>query len=180
MNEERRERVNVVDALVVAKITKCFGVRGYVKVQPRTQTLRRLKNGRQVFLGTSLPEPHAYHIEDVIVRDRSVLIKFDGIDDRTSAESVVGKYMFTDGERIPEPPKGTYFIHQIIGCDVWSTEGKFLGVIEDVLKLPAQHIWILRRGGRQYMIPAVRQFVREVNIQERKILVNLIDGLIEE
>lgn len=179
MTGDSQDRLEIEHAYVVGKITKCFGVRGYVAVHSYTQSPGRIKDFRVFFVGTSMREHESYDVEDVRRRGRSVLVKFRSIDDRTTAEKLVGMYLFGDRREVAQPAKGTYFVDQIVGCKVWSDEGNFLGVIRDVLKLPAQDVWVVTDGDKEHWIPAVKQFIRSVDTKERKVVVNVIEGLIE-
>lgn len=179
MTRESQVTLEIEHAYVVGKITKCFGVQGYVAVHSFTQSPERIKDFHNFFVGTSMREHESYDVEDVRRRGQSVLIKFRSINDRTAAEKIVGKYLFGDRREVAQPGKGTYFIDQIVGCKVWSDEGNFLGVVADVLKLPAQDVWVVTDGDKEHWIPAVKQFIHSVDTKERKVVINVIDGLIE-
>ena len=180
MTGDSQVRLEIEHAYVVGKITKCFGVRGFVAVYSFNQSPERIKDFHSFFVGTSMREHESYDVEDVRRRGRSVLVKFRSIDDRTAAEKLVGKYLFGDRREVPQPAKGTYFVDRIVGCEVWSDDGDHLGVITEVLKLPAQDIWVVKYGNKEHWIPAVKQFIRSVDTTERKVIVNVIEGLIEK
>ncbi len=180
MTGDSQGKLEIEHAYVVGKITKCFGVRGYVAVHSYTQSPERIRDFQHFFVGTSLREHESYDVEDVRRQGRSVLVKFRSIGDRTAAEKLVGKYLFGDRRQVAQPGKGTYFVDQIVGCKVWSDDGNFLGEVADVLKLPAQDVWVVRDGEKEHWIPAVKQFIRSVDTKGRKVVVNVIEGLIEK
>ena len=164
----------------IGKITGSFGLAGYLKIQLYTQTPERLKKLHQVFVGHAIEEVQSYKIEDLIFRNRKVLVKFGSVDDRTAAEKIMGSLIFIEEHEVKAPPKGTYFTHDIIGCEVWSTDGQSLGIVEDVHSFPAQDVWTVRKGAKVSLVPAVKEFIEKVDIKDRKIIVKLIEGLIEE
>ena len=81
--------------------------------------------------------------------------------------------MDREGIRLPE---GTVFIADLIGCRVLTEEGDEIGTIRDVLTMPSSDVYVIR-GEKNYMIPAVKEFVREINVTERLVRVHLIEGM---
>jgi 16S rRNA processing protein RimM len=76
--------------------------------------------------------------------------------------------------------KSEYFVHDIIGCVVQTTDGKVIGVLEDVVQSRAQDLWAIRINQKIVYIPAVKEFIKSVNIADKTIVVSIIEGLIEE
>ena len=171
------------DTYVIGKIVKCSGIRGYVKVHLYSQYVGLVKKGSRFSLGESgrLRKAGAtYRVDNFSIKGNVVLVKFSGIDDRTAAEEIVNKYLLTR-ERAPRA-KGSFLIREIIGCEVWSTDGRLLGTVSDVLPRNsglAHDVWEIQCGQRRNLIPAVKEFIREVDTSGRKIVVNVIDGLVE-
>jgi len=169
-----------VNLYIVGKIIGCSGVKGYVKVQPSTQTIGRLKQLHHIFIGASSNAVVAETLDDIVIDREPILMKFHTIGDRTSAEKIIGKFIFIEEKELDHPSKGSHFIHDIIGCTVWLEEGSLFGTVEDVLKLPAQDVWVIKKMGKSHLIPAVKDFIKEVDIKNRKIIIATIEGLIEE
>ncbi len=168
-----------VNLYVVAKVTGCFGIKGFLKLLPKTHTLQRLNKLRKVFVGTTSDEVREYSVESVEIRPNGTVLKFSGVNDRSTAEALVGKLVFVEEEEVRLPGKGSYFTHDIIGCEVWTVEGRYVGRVRDVYKLPAQDVWEIVDGSAVALIPAVKEFVRSVDLQRRRIEVHLIEGLME-
>lgn len=164
----------------VGKIVGCFGLHGDVKVRPTTHSPQRLTLLRNVVVGTSDRETLDVIVERVVLQDRIALIRFRDINDRNAAEPLVGKYIFVQENEVEKPRPGSYFTHDLIGCRVRSTDGRDLGHVENVNKLPAQDVLEVRNGSKLSMIPAVKEFIKEVNLQDRIIVVDSIEGLVEE
>jgi len=164
-------------AVAVARITGCFGLRGHFKVRLMTRSADRLAGLRNVSLGSSPAENTPYEVEEVKVQGRNVLMKLHGVSDRSSAEPLVGRYLFIDEEMIAEPKEGSYYVHDIIGSTVFATDGTMIGEIADVYKLPAQDVWVVRRGDALEMIPAVGEFIKEVDIEHRRVVIQPMEGL---
>ncbi len=168
-----------VTLYVVGKIIGCFGLKGFVKLRPTTHTPQRLKNLRQVFVGNSSDEAEQYSVDGVEIRPNGTFLKFSAVNDRSAAEMLIGQLVFVDEHEVQPPPKGSFFTHEMIGCEVWTVEGKYVGTVREIYKLPAQDVWEVVNGSAVSLIPAVKEFVRSVDLQRRRIEIHLIEGLIE-
>ena len=163
---------------MIGKITSCFGIKGYVKVYPYTTSAARFRKLSSVTLGASAEGAVLLAVEDVKIGGRQILMKFAGIDDRTAAEKIVGEFLFVKESERPRPAKGSYYLDEIVGCEVWTEEGGRIGIVEDVSKNQAQDVWTVRDGKKEYSIPAVKEFIRSVDVRRKKITVRLIEGLL--
>lgn len=164
----------------VGKIIGFFGVKGYLKILPTTHSPKRFKNLSRVYVGNSAEEVLPFTIEEVLLEREPPLVKLREIGNRNSADKFIDQFIFIDETEIVQPKINEYFIHEIIGCEVWSTDGRYIGVIEDVYKLPAQDLWGIRKDEKLQLIPAVKEFIKNVDTKNKKIIVDLIEGLIEE
>lgn len=170
-----------MELYAVGKIVGCFGVKGFVKIQPSSHSLDRFLKLKDVFFGISPAAAGSVAVvEEVMLKPPMVMLKFREIDDRNKADQLVGQTVFVEFDSVEQPDPGSYFVHDILGCNVVSTEGNPLGVVEDVLKYPGQDIWVVRRDGREHLVPAVKEFIHAVDTTKRTIVVKLIEGLIEE
>lgn len=166
--------------LAVAKITGCFGVKGKLKIQLFSNEHLNLKDIRGVKIGMHDFDAKPALIEDIEEQHKSVVISISGISDKNTASAFIGQLIFVDEKNIGSPKQGRYFVHEVIGCKVYSTRGEMLGVVEDVLKLPAQDIWVINRGQDCFYLPVVKEFIRDVDIDMKKIIIDPIEGLMNE
>ena len=163
----------------VGKIVGCFGVNGFVKLRPMTHTLHRLEQLKKVFVGLEAEDAREFEVNAVEVRPKGVSMRFTGIDTRTPAELLIGRLVFVDEPDVRDPEKGSYFTHDIIGCEVWADDGHYVGTVGEIYRLPAQDVWEVRNGSAVNMIPAVKEFICRVDTKKKRIDVHLIEGLIE-
>jgi 16S rRNA processing protein RimM len=170
----------MADLFAIAKLTGCFGIKGYFKIQVLTHSPQRLRKVKNVFLGLNAEKVTELTVKDVLFQHRSTVLKFQGIDDRTAAERYIGQYVFIAGSSVIRPPKGSFFVHELLGCRVVTSDGKELGIIEDVLKSSSQDIWTIRQGDQVKMLPAVKDFILDVDIPNRTVTIQMIEGLLEE
>jgi 16S rRNA processing protein RimM len=168
-----------VKLFVAGKITGFFGLKGYMKIQPSSEDLDRMTALRDVYVGTAESSAAAHTVEDVILRQNGVFVKLSGVDDRTAAERLRNCLLFVEESKVKKPPKGEFFVHDIVGCEVRDADGALIGTVEDVRKYPAQDLWEVRTPTGMFLLPAVKEFVRAVDVKKRVITVRLLEGLRE-
>jgi 16S rRNA processing protein RimM len=168
------------EPLAVGKVVKAFGVRGEIVAQSYADNPSRFMSLRSVLVGNEPGQAREITIERVRADGRGACLKLAGVDDRNAAENLVGNLLFVEHRQRVRPTRGTYFVHDIIGLAVLDQNGATVGRVREVLKLPAQDVYVIERHGRDIMMPAVREFVLGVDLEEGIMRVRLIDGMVEE
>lgn len=169
-----------VTLVAVGTIIKPFGVTGQVVVQTMTDTPARFRRLRQIQIGADARETRSYGVQKCVIEQRGVRLKLESVDDRTSAERLVGLLLFVSEQDQIKLPKGKYFIHDVIGMRVVDEHRGDVGVVRDVLKYPAHDVYVVAQGERSFMIPAVKEIVLRFDTAEKVMSVRLVDGMIEE
>ncbi len=168
------------DLVAIGKLVKAFGIQGHLVVLPMTDALKRFRRLSDVFIGTDAAVAVEQHVERAIVEQRGVRLKIAGVNDRTAAEQLVGAILFVEERHSVRLPKGRYFIHQIVGMAVVDETRGPVGTVRDVLKLPAHDVYVVAYRDKEYMIPAVKEFIRRIDVPAGQITVRLIEGMIDE
>lgn len=167
------------DLLQVGVITTTHGVRGEVKVFPTTDDAARFKKLKNVILDTG-KEKIDLEIASVKFFKNLVILKFKGIDDINDVEKYRKKSLYVTRENAVKLKANEYFIADLIGLKVTSDEGEDLGEITDVLQTGANDVYVIRENsGEELLLPAIRDCVKEVHIEEGTMLVHLLPGLRE-
>ena len=167
------------DLLQVGVITTTHGVRGEVKVFPTTDDPARFKKLKNVILDTG-KEKIDLEVAGVKFFKNMVILKFKGIDDINDVEKYRKKSLYVTRENAVKLKKNEYFIADLIGLKVESDEGEDLGILSDVLQTGANDVYVLSKEGEDdILLPAIKECVKEVNIENGTILVHLLPGLRE-
>ena len=161
----------------VGVITSTHGVRGEVKVFPTTDDASRFKKLKQVILDTG-KEDIELEITSVKFFKNMVILKFKGIDDMDTANKYRQKSLYVTRENAVKLAKNEYFIADLIGLKVTSDEGEDLGVLEDVLQTGANDVYVIKPDGEdEILLPAIKECVKEVDIEAGSMVVHLLPGL---
>ena len=166
--------------LAIGRIVKPFGVHGELVVEPLTDDPERFTELRTVLLGPDADTLRPVSVERVRVTGRGVRLRLEGTRDRDAAEALRGLFVFVSAADCIRLPPGRHFVHTLIGLSVVSEEGERLGILTEVLKLPAHDVYVIRGEHGEMMIPAVEEFVRRIDPSAGTVTVRLIEGMSAE
>ena len=119
-----------------------------------------------------------YKIEKIGFSKNQVIIKFKDIDTIDEAENLRNAYIVVDREDLGALPEGIYYIADLIGLDVFTENEEYLGKVDDIYNTGSNDIYVVKDDlGRQKLLPGIDEVIKNVDIEEGKIIVNLIKGL---
>jgi 16S rRNA processing protein RimM len=148
-----------------------------VAVTPLTDSVERFADLTKVFLeGETAVETV---VESVRNHKNHILMRFEGVETRTAAEGLVGKFVSVSEADLIDLPEQTYFQFDIIGMQVVNEDDHALGTISEIIRMPAHDLWRVE-GEKEFLLPAVANFVLKVSKTERKVIVRLPDGLLDQ
>ena len=171
MNKEEMLRVGI--------IANTHGIRGEVKVFPTTDDVNRFKKLKQVFLDTE-KELIELQISSVKYFKNLVILKFKDIDDINQIEKYKGKDLLITRENAVPLGENEYFIYDIIGAEIVEENGNEVGELKEVLTTGANDVYVVKTlEGKEILLPVIRDCVKEINVEEKKVIVHLMAGLID-
>lgn len=153
------------DKLRVGKIVNTHGLKGEMKVIPLTDDMKRFSDLKFVLL-----DGKEVKIERVKYQKDRVILKLENINTIEEAETLKTKYLEVTREFAVELEEDTYFITDLIGCNVVDTEGKELGPIYEVLQTKNNDVYWIRKP-KELLIPVLLEIVLDIDIEERIITI---------
>lgn len=164
--------------LEIGQIVNTFGIKGIVKVKPFTDNIRRFDKLKKVYIKNKEGKKE-YEIEEVKYHKNMVLIKFVGIENPEEANLLRESYLLIDREKEEPLEEGTYYIVDMIGLEVYTDKGEKLGILEDIFNTGSNDIYVVKNElGKQILLPAIEEVIKKVDMENKKITVHLIPGLI--
>ncbi|MFD3478138.1 ribosome maturation factor RimM [Streptomyces sp. NPDC058695] len=167
--------------LVVARIGRAHGIKGEVTVEVRTDE-PELRLGPGAVLATAPASAGPLTIETGRVHSGRLLLRFEGVRDRTAAEALRNTLLIAeiDPEELPED-EDEFYDHQLMDLDVVTTDGVEVGRITEISHLPSQDLFIVERpDGSEVMIPFVEEIVTEIDLEEQRAIIDPPPGLIDD
>ena len=163
--------------LQVGAVTSTHGLAGEVKVFPTTDDPKRFKKLKQVLLDTG-KDMLPLGVEHVKFFKNMVILKFKGYDRIEDIMGFKGKNLYVTRENAVKLQKDEYFIADMIGMRVFSTEGEELGTLTDVLQTGANDVYVVEQeGAQQLLLPAIKDCIRDIDMEQMVMTVYLMPGL---
>ena len=164
--------------LEIGQIVNTFGIKGMVKVKPFTDDIRRFDELKTVYVEKNNNQTE-YEIEEVKYHKDMVLIKFKGIDKVEQAEMLRNSYLTVSRDSVEKLEEGRYYIVDLLGLEVYTDEQILLGTLEDIFNTGSNDIYVVKdKQGKQILLPAIQDVVKQIDIENKKIIVHLLPGLI--
>ena len=161
--------------LSVALVLGPWGANGAVRVQVLTEFPDRFRERRLLYI-----DEKPYEVAEIFPHKGGMVVQFVGIDSRTLAGELRGKLLEIPTEEAQPLPADHFYWHQIVGLDVWTRQGRYLGTVNDILPLPSNDVYVVEDNRRELLIPAIKDVVQEIDLASHKIVIEPLPGLIPE
>lgn len=168
------------DLLKVGVIANTHGIAGEVKVFPTTDDIRRFKKLKTVILEPE-KENRILHITQVKFVKNMAVLRFAEFTDINEVQGFHGKGLYITRDQAVPLAENEYFIADLIGLEVRSTEGEALGMLTNVITTGANDVYVIEKeGSRELLVPAIRQCIKNVDLENRLMEIFLMPGLRDE
>ena len=167
----------MLEYLSIGQIINTHGFRGEVKVFPLTDDISRFEKLKEVYVEEN-DGIVKYKVESVKFLSSTVSVKLKGVDSEEAANKLRGFYIKVDRKSAVKLPKDTYFICDLIDLEVYDEKGLLLGTVKDVLQTGSNDVYVIQSSGKDILIPALKDIVKKIDLENKKILVEMPEGLI--
>ena len=165
------------DYYAIGRIVKGTGLKGALVVRPLTEYPERFLALKRVWFGKADAGQSPFQVEEARVRGQIIHLRLDEIQTRDAADALAGKFLYVTSEDLVKLPEGTHFVHDIIGSRVIDERGRKIGTIEEVWKLPANDVYVVREGKREHLLPAIQSIIEKIDTERKQIRIRMIRGL---
>jgi 16S rRNA processing protein RimM len=169
--------MKMLEYLSIGQIINTHGLRGAVKVYPLTDDISRFEKLKEVYVEEN-DGIVKYKVESVKFLSSTVSVKLKGVDSEEAANKLRGSYIKVDRKSAVKLPKDTYFICDLIDLEVYDEKGLLLGTVKDVLQTGSNDVYVIQSSGKDILIPALKDIVKKIDLENKKILVEMPEGLI--
>jgi len=165
------------DFVLIGLLKRVHGLKGEISVEPISDLVERFEALDYVLVrhGGKTSE---IGVESVRWKGKLALVKLHGIDDRTSAEDLRGAEIGVRQEDVFPVPDNTYYVFDIVGCSVMGKAGNKIGTVDEVLKMPANDVLVVKRDEGDALIPVVKSVVKSIDLEAKLIVIEEMEGLL--
>lgn len=165
--------------ITIGKAVKPWGLKGEMKIEPLTDFPRRFEKLSRVHLVSQSGKELTCEVKSVRYSGDVPFILFAGYDTPEKAKSLNGWYIKVPEEETEPLPEGTYYWFELMGMEVFSESGEKLGTIVDIFETGSNDIYVLKQGRKEIYIPATQEVIKQVDRKSKRMIVHLMDGLMD-
>lgn len=163
----------------IGKIVAPFGIRGELKVRPFTDIPDRFMTLEAVYLSSDYSRRLIKGVRPY--KGDMLLLKLDGVDDATTAETLRNYNLCIPSDELAELPPDAYYQHDILGLQVFRLNDCFVGVISEIMATGGNDVYVIKADdGRQFLIPAIKNVIKQVDLVRRVMYIDPMRGLLDE
>ncbi|MCM3160478.1 ribosome maturation factor RimM [Metabacillus litoralis] len=166
----------------VGKIVNTHGIRGEVRVISKTDFAEeRYEPGNTLYIfKEGSDEPIEVVVDSHRVHKNFDLLTFEGMSSIQDVEQFKGSLLKVTESQLSELEEGEFYFHEIIGCKMFTDEGEEIGTIREILATGANDVWVVQRKvGKDLLVPYIEDIVRDIDIEEKKIVITPMEGLLD-
>lgn len=165
------------ELLLIGKILGPHGIRGELRVYPYVDPQAHMYPGARVMVKSPPGSLSSYIIETSKSYKNIVRIGFQGVCDRKSAEALADAGIFMPRAALPPAEPDTWYWCDLIGLGVYDIHGLYLGCVDSMIETGSNDVFVVCGRGGEVLIPAIEQVVKDIDLKEGKIVVDLPEGL---
>lgn len=161
----------------IGQIVNTFGIKGMVKVNPFTENIEQFEELQKIYIKNKDGKKE-YKIQEVKYHKQMILIKFEGIEKPEDADLLRGSYLLINRKDAKPLEEGTYYIVDLLGLEVYTDEGVLLGKVDDIFNTGSNDVYVVKDElGKQVLLPGIDDVIKQVDLENKKIIVHIIHGL---
>lgn len=164
--------------LLIGKIVGAHGVKGNCKIRSYAESLSVFQPGSTIRLITSSGREDAYEVNWIKPHSKVDLLSLKGVETRHQAETLIGSELFIEMEQSPELDDGSYYWYDLIGMDVFTTDGAYLGRLERIIQTGSNDVYVVKKDIDEILIPALASVVHDIDLKNKRMQVELPEGLV--
>lgn len=166
-----------MDSLEIGKIINTHGLKGEVKISAWTDSPEDFEN----FSYALTKSGQKLNIEGIKYQKNNIIVKFREINSINEAEGYKNSVLYLPKEEMGQLPENVYYIADLLGCGVFEVSGRNIGTLQDVFSTGSNDVYdIKRQNAKNLLVPIIDGVVKSVDIENKKIVIKIPEGLEEE
>ncbi len=154
-------------------------MKGDVKALPLFSSFLSFTQNTPVCIALSDGSRETRVLSRIKKHNKYIIISFEDVHDPETAAKLRDSVLLIERRMLPVPDEGTFFYDQIIGLDVFTVEGVFLGKVHDIIETGSNDVYIVKNNEKECLIPAIRDVIKEIDIEGKKIVISVMEGLLD-
>lgn len=165
--------------ITIGRIIKVWGLKGEVKVLPFTHDPKRFERLSSVLIISPEGKEQKIRIRGVRYIKDNILLSLEGFKNDEEAKGLINHFIKIPRSDLEPLPEGEYYIFQMIGIEVSTDQGVHIGTLTDIFSTGSNDIYVVTEGDKEYLIPAIKDVVKEIDIERERMVIHPIEGLLD-
>jgi 16S rRNA processing protein RimM len=164
----------MTEMVPIGKVLKTQGIKGELKIFPYVDFLEHIEELDSLFI-----DDKEFRVQNVRIHKDFFVIKLEGIESIHDGEPFRGGLIKIPKERLRKLSPGEFFWHDLIGMTVVDEEGRSYGKIKSIFPTGSNDVFVIESGGKEILLPAIKDVIKKVALQEKRVVIHLMEGLFE-
>jgi len=169
------------DLIVIGRVTRPHGVKGATRIEYfNEEDPQFFSRYKIIYLRGEEGDPQPYRPIKARPHKKFILAKLEGVRTREEAERLRGSWVLVDAADLPPLGKDEYYWYEILGMQVFTEKGRYLGELREIFPTGSNDVYVVRKGEKEFLIPAIKDVVVDIDKKARKMIIHPLEGLLEE
>ncbi len=165
--------------LLAGKVERPHGRDGRIRIRSYLQSAKTFLQSGTIFLKPRSGGTRAFTVSSVKPHKNTFLLTLKGLDTLKEAEEYKDALLFIRRDTLVREEKNEYFWVELIGLKVYLKKGEYIGTIHHILPTGANDVYVVRDGETEVLVPAIHDVVKEINLDDGKMIIDAMEGLLE-
>jgi 16S rRNA processing protein RimM len=167
------------DVVLIGKIVGAHGLKGTCRIQSYAESLEIFESGTALLVSSPDGSENRYEIDWIKSHSRGVLLSLKEVTGVDQAKSLIGSELYIGKAELPKLESGTYYWFDLIGLNVYSADDRYIGRLDSIIETGANDVYVVKNADKEILVPALESVVRSIDIESKKMRVELPEGLEE-
>jgi 16S rRNA processing protein RimM len=172
-------KIDLTDLVLIGRVIRPHGLTGLLRIVSYAQSKETFLKTGSVLLNKGQNEFHEKKVVSIRSHGSAYLLRLLGLNSIDQAEVFRGAEILIKKDFLSKKDEDEFFWYELIGLKVYLTTGQYLGVLKEIFPTGSNDVYVVGNQGREFLIPAIHQIVKEINIPQKRMVISPVAGLLD-
>jgi 16S rRNA processing protein RimM len=167
------------DVVQIGHVIRPHGVTGLLRIVSYAQSKETFLKAGSVYIAKANGNLEEHTVVSIRERGSQYLLKVSGVESVEQADKLRGAEIFIGKESLGEKQEGDFYHHELLGLGVYLDTGRYLGVLKGIFPTGSNDVYVVEDQGKEYLIPAIYEVIKEVDLSEGRMVISAMKGLLD-
>jgi len=171
--------IDLRDLILIGHVIRPHGIAGLLRIVSYAQSRETFFQAGSVFIDRGNNEFEERKVIDIKPHGSSYLLRVSDVNSIEQAEVFKAAKIYIRKDSLIKSDEDEFFYYELLGLDVYLITGKYLGVVKEIFPTGSNDVYVVEGQGKEFLIPAIHQAIKEINIAQKRMVISPIKGLLE-